>query len=43
MDIIRISSIAKKLFSTQQTKDISFRKNALKKLQKELIKREKTL
>ncbi|SOU87506.1 aldehyde dehydrogenase [Tenacibaculum dicentrarchi] len=40
MDISELVQAQKKIFSTQQTKDISFRKNALKKLQKELIKRE---
>ncbi|PQJ72049.1 aldehyde dehydrogenase [Polaribacter butkevichii] len=40
MDIINILQAQRNYFSTQQTKDISFRKECLKKLQKELIKRE---
>jgi len=41
MDISELVQAQKNFFSTQQTKDISFRKNALKKLQKELIKKRK--
>ncbi|MCH3881876.1 MULTISPECIES: aldehyde dehydrogenase [Tenacibaculum] len=40
MSISELVQSQKNYFSTQKTKDISFRKNALKKLQKELIKRE---
>ncbi len=38
MDIDRILQSQKDYFSTQQTKDISFRKKCLQKLQTELIK-----
>ncbi len=40
MDIGNILQSQKEFFTTQQTKDISFRKKCLKKLQTELIKRE---
>ena len=40
MDIDSVLQSQKDYFSTQQTKDISFRKKCLKKLQTELIKRE---
>lgn len=40
MNIPELLQAQKNFFANQQTKDISFRKNALKKLQKELIKRE---
>lgn len=40
MNIETLLKSKKKYFSTQETKDISFRKEILKKLQKELIKRE---
>ncbi len=40
MNISTLVQSQKQFFSTQQTKDISFRKHALKKLQKELIRRE---
>ncbi|WNW01528.1 aldehyde dehydrogenase [Tenacibaculum sp. HL-MS23] len=43
MDISQLVKSQKNFFKTQQTKDISFRKNALKKLQKELIRREKDI
>ncbi|MCT4699845.1 aldehyde dehydrogenase [Tenacibaculum haliotis] len=43
MDISQLVKSQKNFFKTQQTKDISFRRNALKKLQKELIKREKDI
>jgi aldehyde dehydrogenase (NAD+) len=40
MNISTLVQSQKQFFSTQQTKDISFRKHALKKLQRELIRRE---
>lgn len=40
MDIPKLVSAQKHFFASQQTKDISFRKNALRKLQSELFKRE---
>ena len=40
MDIPKLVSAQKQFFTSQQTKDISFRKNALRKLQSELFKRE---
>ena len=40
MDISELVHAQKNFFATQQTKDISYRKNTLKKLQKEVIKRE---
>ncbi|MGC6284417.1 MAG: aldehyde dehydrogenase [Polaribacter sp.] len=40
MDIPKLVSAQKQFFASQQTKDISFRKNALRKLQSELFKRE---
>ncbi len=40
MDIPKLVSAQKQFFASQQTKDISFRKNALRKLQRELFKRE---
>lgn len=40
MDIQKLVSAQKHFFASQQTKDISFRKNALRKLQSELFKRE---
>ena len=40
MDIPKLVSAQKQFFASQQTKDISFRKNALRKLQNELFKRE---
>ncbi|CAA0191937.1 Aldehyde dehydrogenase [Tenacibaculum maritimum] len=40
MDIVKLVQSQKKYFASQQTKDTSFRKASLKKLQKELIKRE---
>ncbi len=43
MDISQLVKSQKNFFKTQQTKDVSFRKNALKKLQKELIRREKDI
>ena len=43
MDISQLVKSQKSFFKTQQTKDVFFRKNALKKLQKELIKREKDI
>ncbi|WBX70854.1 aldehyde dehydrogenase [Tenacibaculum retecalamus] len=43
MDISQLVKSQKNFFKTQQTKDISFRKKALVKLQKELIKREKDI
>ncbi|WP_317208112.1 aldehyde dehydrogenase [Tenacibaculum ovolyticum] len=43
MRIPELVQAQKDFFSTQQTKEISFRKNALKKLQKELIRRERDI
>ncbi|WP_158841179.1 aldehyde dehydrogenase [Polaribacter sp. L3A8] len=43
MDIINILQAQRNYFSEQQTKDISFRKECLKKLEKELIKRESAI
>ena len=40
MNIPELILAQKTFFSSQQTKDVSFRKNTLKKLLKELIKRE---
>ena len=40
MDIPKLVSAQKQFFASQQTKDISYRKNALRKLQSELFKRE---
>ena len=40
MNIPELISAQKSFFTSQQTKDISFRKNSLKKLLKEIIKRE---
>ncbi|MGB1042128.1 MAG: aldehyde dehydrogenase [Tenacibaculum sp.] len=40
MNISQLVQSQKNFFATQKTKDISFRKEALKRLQKELIKRE---
>ncbi|WP_417799700.1 aldehyde dehydrogenase [Tenacibaculum sp.] len=43
MNIPELVQSQKNYFATQQTKDISFRKSALKRLQKELITREKDI
>ena len=43
MDISQLVKSQKNFFKTQQTKDVSFRKNVLRKLLKELIKREKDI
>lgn len=43
MNISELVQSQKKYFATQQTKDISFRKNTLKKLQAELISREEEI
>lgn len=43
MNIPALVQSQKNFFATQQTKDISFRKNALKRLQKELIAREQDI
>lgn len=43
MNIPQLVKQQKSFFVTQQTKNISFRKNTLKKLQKELIRREKDI
>ena len=40
MNISQLVQAQKEFFATQQTKDISYRKDALKRLQKEIIKRE---
>ena len=40
MNIPQLVQAQKDFFATQQTKDISYRKDALKRLQKEIIKRE---
>ena len=40
MNIPQLVQAQKEFFATQQTKDISYRKDALKRLQKEIIKRE---
>ena len=40
MNIPQLVQSQKDFFATQQTKDISYRKTALKRLHKELIRRE---
>ncbi|CAL2101270.1 4,4'-diaponeurosporen-aldehyde dehydrogenase [Tenacibaculum sp. 190130A14a] len=43
MNIPELIASQRQFFSSQQTKDVSFRKNTLKKLLKELIKREEAI
>lgn len=43
MTISELLSAQRAFFNTQQTKDITFRKNSLLKLQKELVRREKDI